>query len=97
MSLWTRHQVFEKNSIFLLIGILVGDCDWWPRRDRSPVLSAKHDRKGWRGASLHAARIGGPQHLRPRRLLQLPFTDDPAVARRGRALRALFARRGEHV
>ena len=24
MSFWTRHQIFEKNSIFLVIGILGG-------------------------------------------------------------------------
>ena len=24
MSFWTRHQVFEKNSIILIVGILLG-------------------------------------------------------------------------
>ena len=23
MSLWSRHQIFEKNSIVLLIGVLI--------------------------------------------------------------------------
>ena len=36
--------------------------------------------------------LAGPQYLYPRRLLRLPLADDPHAARRGRALRSLFAR-----
>ena len=43
--------------------------------------------------ALHAAGAGWPQHLRPRRLLRLPQPDDPHLARRGRALRPVLARR----
>ena len=44
-------------------------------------------------ARLHAARDRRPQHLHPRRLLRLPFADDPDIARRSRTLRPLLARR----
>ena len=73
------------------------DRDRRPRRDRAAVLSQEHDREGRRRAALYAARARRPQHLCARGLLQLPLADDPAAARRGRALRPLFARRREHV
>ena len=38
-----------------------------------------------------------PRHLYPRGLLQLPLADDPAVARRDRALRPLFAGRRKRL
>ena len=41
---------------------------------------------------LYAARARGPQHLHPRRLLRLPFADDPHAARRGRTLWPVLAR-----
>ena len=97
MSLWQNHAIFETNSIILLDRHADRDRDRRPRRDRAAVLSEEHDREGRRHAALYAARARRPQHLRPRGLLSLPFADDPAAARRGRALRPLFARRREHV
>ena len=97
MSFWTRHQIFEKNSIILIVGILAGDRDRRPGRDHAAVLPEEHDRGGRRHQALHAAGTDRPQHLRPRRLLSLPLADDPPAARRGRALRSLLARRREHV
>ena len=67
------------------------------RRDRAAVHHREHDREGGGRAALHAARARRPQHLRPRGLLRLPQPDDPAVPRRGRALRPLQPRRREHV
>ena len=74
-----------------------GDRDRRPRRDHAAVLPEEHDREGRRHAALYAARTRRPQHLCPRGLLSLPLADDPAAARRGRALRPLFARGREHV
>ncbi len=59
------------------------------RRDRAALLPREHHREGGGDAPLHAARAGRPQHLRPRGLLHLPQPDDPAVPRRGGALRPL--------
>ena len=73
------------------------DRDRRPGRDHAAVLPQEHDREGRGHAALHAARARRPQHLCARGLLQLPFADDPAAARRGRALRPLLARRREHV
>ena len=92
-----RHAIFEKNSIILVIGILVVIAIGGSGRDRAAVLSQEHDREGRRRAALYAARARRPQHLRARGLLQLPLADDPAAARRGRALRTLLARGREHV
>ena len=64
------------------------------RRDRAAVHHRRNRRAGARHAGLHAARAGGPQHLRPRGLLRLPQPDDPDAARRGRTLRPVFAGRG---
>ena len=97
MSFWARHQIFEKNSIVLLVGILRRGRDRRPRRDRAAVLPQEHHRDGRRHAALHAARARRARHLRPRGLLPLPLADDPPAARRGRALRPLLARRREHV
>ena len=74
-----------------------GDRDRRPRRDHAAVLPQEHDRGGRRRQALYAAGARRPQHLCPRGLLSLPFADDPAAARRGRALRSLLARRREHV
>ena len=40
-SLWHRHRLFEKNSILLLIGILIVIADRRPGRGRAAVLSAR--------------------------------------------------------
>ena len=55
-------------------------------RDHSAVHDPP-DRRGRAGhAGLHPARTRGPQHLHPRRLLRLPFADDPhACATRSNA------------
>ena len=54
-----------------------------PRRGRAAVLSEEHDREGrWRAAE-DAARTRRLRYLRARRLLPLPFADDPRAARRG--------------
>ena len=42
------------------------------------------------GDALHPARARGPRHLPLRGLLQLPLADDPAAARRDRALRRVL-------
>ena len=97
MSFWTRHQIFEKNSIILIDRNSRGHRDRRPGRDHPAVLPEEHDRDGRRHQALHAAGAGRPQHLRPRGLLSLPLADDPAVARRGRALRSLLAGGRKHV
>ena len=68
-----------------------------PGRDRPALLPEEHDRDRAGHAALHAARTRRPQHLCARRLLSLPQPDDPVAARRGRALRPLFAGGREHV
>src|SRR5262249_2408952 len=73
------------------------DRDRRPGRDHAAVLPQQHHREGRRGAALYAARARRPQYLCARGLLQLPFADDPHAARRGRALRPLFAGGREHV
>ena len=62
-------------------------------RDRAAVHHPSDGRGRARHARLHAARAGRPQHLCPRGLLRLSFADDPHLARRGRALRPVFAGR----
>ena len=63
------------------------------RRDRAALLPPERHREGRGRAALHAARARRPRHLHPRGLLRLPQPDDPADARRGRALRPLQPRR----
>jgi hypothetical protein len=38
-------QIFEKNSIVLIVGILAGDRDRRPGRDHAAVLPQEHDRE----------------------------------------------------
>ena len=97
MSLWNKHAIFEKNSIILSIGILIVVAIGGLVEIGSAVLPEEHHRDRRRRAPLHAAGTGGPQHLRPRRLLSLPFADDPLPARRGRALWPLLAGGGVEV
>ncbi len=94
---WPKHAIFEKNSIVLLIGILIviaiGGLV-----EIAPLFYLKSTIEKVGGVRPYTPlELGGPQHLCPRGLLQLPLADDPAAARRGRALRPLFARRREHV
>ncbi len=97
MSLWSKHAIFEKNSIVLLIGVLIV-ISIGGLVEIAPLFYLKStiEKVGQR-AALFAARTGGPQHLRARRLLQLPLADDPAAARRSRALRPLLAGGREYV
>ena len=97
MSLWKKHAIFEKNSILLVIGILIVIAIGGLVEIVPLFYLEEHDREGRGRAALHAARACRPQHLRARGLLHLPLADDPPAARRGRALRPLLARRREHV
>ena len=92
-----NHEMFEKNSIMLLVGILVVVVDRRHRADRPAVLGREHDREGQGHAALLPPRAGRPRHLPARGLLRLPQPDDPHAPRRGRALRPLQPRRREHV
>ena len=92
-----KHEVFEKNSLILLIGILIVVSIGGIVQIAPLVLGRQHDREGEGHAPLLAARAGRPRHLRARGLLRLPQPDDPHAARRGRALRPLQPRRREHV
>ncbi len=95
--LFSRHHILETSPILLVIGILImvaigGLVEIVPL---FYLRSTHRDRAGH--AALYAARARGPQHLCARRLLPLPQPDDPFAARRGRALRPLFAGGREHV
>ena len=97
MSFWTRHQIFEKNSIILIVGILlviaIGGLV-----EITPLFYLKSTIEVVDGVRPYTPlELDRPQHLCPRGLLSLPLADDPAAARRGRALRSLLARRREHV
>ena len=96
-TLWQKHWILETQLDPAAGRHPDRDRHRRSRRDRPAVLSEKHDRDGRRHAALYAARARRPQHLRQRRLLSVPFADDPGAARRGRALRPLFARRRERV
>ena len=61
------------------------------RADGARALERADDRLG---QAVHAARDRRPRPLHPRRLRRLPLADDPAVARRDRALRRLLEGRG---
>ncbi len=80
MSLWNKHAIFEKNSIILLIGILVviaiGGLV-----EITPLFYLKSTIEKVSGCGPYAARTRRAQYLRPRRLLQLPLADDPPAAR----------------
>ena len=97
MSFWSKHAIFEKNSIVLVIGILIviaiGGLV-----EIVPLFYLKNTIEKVDGVRPYTpARACGPQYLCARRLLRLSLADDPAVARRGRAVRSLLARSREHV
>ena len=80
MSLWQKHAIFEKNSIVLVIGVLVviaiGGLV-----EIAPLFYLKSTIEKVDGyAPVYAARARRPQHLCARGLLQLPLADDPRVA-----------------
>ena len=91
------HKLFEKNSIILLIGILlvvaIGGLV-----EIVPLFYLKSTIEEVDGVRPYTPlELAGLQHLRARGLLSLPFADDPAAARRGRALRPLLAGGRKHV
>ena len=47
-ALWRKHGSSRRNSILLLLGILIVVADRRPGRDRAAVLSEEHDRDGRR-------------------------------------------------
>ena len=97
MSLWHKHAIFEKNSIILVIGILIviaiGGLV-----EIVPLFYLKNTIE-----KVDGVRPYTPLELAGRNIYvregcyHLPFADDPPAARRGRALRPLFARGREHV
>ena len=93
---WSKHQVLEKSSILLLVGILI-TVAIGGLIDRAAVLAELDDRESLRHEAVLTARACGPRHLYSRRLLCLPQPDDPLASRRGRALRPLQPRCGKHV
>ncbi len=80
MSFWTRHQVFEKNSIILVVGILlviaVGGLV-----EITPLFYLKSTIEKVDGVRPYTPlEPRRTQRLRPRGLLSLPLADDPAAA-----------------
>ena len=81
MSFWTRHQIFEKNSIVLVAGILVviaiGGLV-----EITPLFYLKSTIEKVDGIRPYTPlELAGPQRLCPRGLLSLPLADGPAAAR----------------
>ena len=68
-----------------------------PGGNRAAVPVERGHDAGAGRQTLRGAGARGARHLRPRGLLQLPLADDPAAARRNRALRSLFAGRRERL
>ena len=76
-----RHELFEKNSLLLLVGILItvsigGIVQMVPLATMDSTIEKV---EGVRPYSPAGAR--GPQYLCPRRLLQLPQPAGAAVPR----------------
>ena len=46
MSFWSRHKIFETNSIILILGVLIVDRHRRPRGDRAALLPEEHHREG---------------------------------------------------
>ena len=78
--MFIKNEFFEKNAIFLLFGTLMTVVDRRHRRDRPAVHHRDHGRARARDASLLAARVARPRHLRARGLLPLPQPADQGVA-----------------
>ena len=72
-----KHWILERNSILLLLGILIVIAIGGLVEDRAAVLSEQHDRERAGHAALYAARARRARHLRSRGLLSLPLADDP--------------------
>jgi cytochrome c oxidase cbb3-type subunit 2 len=91
-GLWKRHELFEKNSILLIIGILIvvaigGLIEIVPLFYLKSTIEKVEGMRPTRRSSSR------PQHLHPRGLLPVPQPDGAPDARRGGALRPLLARR----
>ena len=89
--------LFESNATLLLVGSLLvvtigGIVEIAPLFYLENTIEKVEGMRPY--SPLRARRT---QHLHPRRLLCLPQPDDPAVPRRGRALRPLQPRRGIDV
>ncbi len=55
MSFWNRHQIFEKNSIILVVGILAVVAIGGLVEITPLFYLKKHDRGGRRHQAVHAA------------------------------------------
>ena len=87
------HEAIEKNVgwmiVLIVLVVAVGGLV-----EIVPLYFQKStDRAGRRRQAVYAAATRGSRRLPARRLLQLPFADDPAVPRGDRALRSLLGRR----
>jgi cytochrome c oxidase cbb3-type subunit 1 len=87
-----KHEVVEKNIGPAGRPDRRGDQHRRPGRDRAAGGLERGDAAGAGREAVHRAAARGPRRLHPRGLLQLPLADDPAAARRDRALRPLLAR-----
>ena len=97
MSLLSKHEKVETRGLLLLVLILI-TVSIGGIVEITPLFTIESTIEKVEGVRPYTpARADGPQHLHPRGLLQLPQPDDPAVPRRGRALRPLQPRRREHV
>ena len=72
---WAKHQILEKNSIYLLIGILIvvaigGIVEILPLYWLSSTIEKVQGMRPY-----YAAGARGPRHLHPRRLLRLSQSD----------------------
>ncbi len=97
MSYTQQHKKLERNvtllGAFAFVAVAIGGVV-----EIAPLFWIDNTIEKVDGMRpLHAARAGRPRHLHPRGLLHPLQPDDPAVPRRGRALRALQPRRREHV
>ena len=87
------HDMIERNSALLIILIILvvsvgGLVEIVPLSFQKSVTEPVEGLKPYTALRAHRAR-----HLHPRGLLQLPLADDPAVPRRGGALRPVLGRR----
>ena len=80
MSFWTRHHIFEKNSIVLIVGIL-GVIAIGGLVEITPLFYLKSTIEVVDGVRPYTPlELTGPQYLRPRGVLPVPLADDPAIA-----------------
>ncbi len=80
MSFWSRHQIFEKNSIVLIVGIIlviaIGGIV-----EIAPLFYLKSTIEAVEGMRPYTPlELAGTQRLCPRGLLSLSFADGAAAA-----------------